>query len=153
MDYDTPISTLTRSLIESGHGSMEGLANELGVSSPTLLRWASGQAAPRADMEGRIRALANERLRRGIALQTALFDFPSRDAHGIREALQVVLQEMREILHRSGRLSSRHEAIDELGKLLFAHVMSIDGDGTGICDRIVGDGRPAAGLRNFIAET
>lgn len=42
-----------------------------------------------------------------------------------KDALDATLQELREILHRRGRLSSRNESLDELCKLLFAHVMSI----------------------------
>lgn len=43
------------------------------------------------------------------------------DTQGIMDA---TLRDLREALHRRGRLSSRNEALDELCKLLFAHVIS-----------------------------
>src|SRR5579863_7156357 len=70
----------------------------------------------------------------------------------LRQALKQLLQEMREVLHRSGRISSRHEALDDISKLLFAHVMSIDAGGRGICRSILeADRRPGASLRAFVA--
>ena len=50
----------------------------------------------------------------------------------VRESLRITLQNVRAILHTRGRLSSRHEALDELAKLLFAHVISIDTGGEGM---------------------
>ena len=38
--------------------------------------------------------------------------------------LDDVLRSIRELLHRRGRLSSRKEALDEVSKLLFAHVIA-----------------------------
>ena len=45
------------------------------------------------------------------------------DESYVREAIDSTLMELREALHRHGRLSSRNEALDELSKLLFAHIM------------------------------
>lgn len=45
-----------------------------------------------------------------------------------------VLNEIRESIHRNGKYSSRNQALDELTKLLFAHVMSISNNGIGIGD-------------------
>lgn len=50
----------------------------------------------------------------------------------LQKSLDATLREIREILHRRGRLSSRNEALDEICKFLFAHVMSISHDGLGI---------------------
>src|SRR5829696_1188307 len=84
----------------------------------------------------------------------SLFDtLPSNDEQGIRQVLSKTLKEVREILHRSGRLSSRHEALDEIAKLLFAHVMSIDTGGSGICREALNSHSNAAiALKTFISE-
>ena len=64
------------------------------------------------------------------------------------------MREVREILHRGGHLSSRHEALDELAKLLFAHVVSIDNGGEGIGTYILSTGRSATtALREFVAQS
>ena len=72
--------------------------------------------------------------------------------HRARTAVNNTLQQVREILHRRGRLSSRHEALDEVAKLFFAHVGSIDTGGYGIGRHILKDGTsPAIALREFVA--
>ena len=40
----------------------------------------------------------------------------------ITEAVDATLRSIREILHKRAHLSSRSQALDELSKLLFAHV-------------------------------
>ena len=68
---------------------------------------------------------------------------------GIRETLSAV----REILHRGGQLSSRHEALDELAKLLFSHVLSIDTGGNGIGPHLLElNESPSVALRDFVAK-
>ena len=72
----------------------------------------------------------------------------------MRTAVGSTLREVREILHRSGRLSSRHEALDQIATLLFAHVASIDTGGEGIGWHILqGSRSPATALREFVAES
>ena len=69
------------------------------------------------------------------------------------DALALTLRDIRETLHRSGRLSSRHEALDEITKLLFAHLMSIITGGPGISHTIIPPGcQPAPALRSFVAD-
>ena len=64
------------------------------------------------------------------------------------------MREVREILHRSSRLSSRHEALDEVAKLLFAHIMSIDSGREGIGPHIIqGSHSPVEALNQFVAES
>ncbi|HEX8177151.1 MAG TPA: N-6 DNA methylase [Pyrinomonadaceae bacterium] len=72
--------------------------------------------------------------------------------------LRKTLQEIREILHRRGRLSSRNESLDETCKLLFAHIMSVAHGSDGISRASVLNGRAktsaaAASLRNFVNES
>ena len=83
--------------------------------------------------------------------------FLELDELDFQKALDNTLRELREILHRRGRLSSRNEALDELCKLLFAHIMSIAHGGKGISKGIIvsqnGEGQSStASLRKFVHE-
>src|SRR5688572_21969842 len=88
---------------------------------------------------------------------------PTATGHGragsgdgaLRAALTRTLQQLREILHRRARLSSRAQALDEVSKLFFAHVVTALHQGTGISSRSVrgtaGDAaRPAEALGRFV---
>ena len=108
-------------------------------------------------MEGRLHAYAlqQQRLARSFSNGLNYSADSSRSAENqVRSAVGATLRQVREILHRSGRLSSRHEALDEIAKLLFAHVMSIDTGGDGIGRYILQDApSPATALREFVAES
>jgi transcriptional regulator with XRE-family HTH domain len=143
-----PVNKLVERLIESGDGSEEALAHKLKVSASTVSRWRSGSARPRPSIEGQLRQLA---LTQSDTLQLRedydLFSDELSEAH-LKTVITNTLREVREILHRTGRLSSRHEALDEVGKLLFAHVMSIGNSGTGISRRLLANGSsPAIALQ------
>jgi hypothetical protein len=62
---------------------------------------------------------------------------PNGEYGSLRVALTRTLQQLREILHRRARLSSRAQALDEVSKLLFAHVVTALHQGTGIASRSV----------------
>jgi len=75
----------------------------------------------------------------------------------LHNAVDKTLRELREILHRRGRLSSRNEALDELCKLLFAHIMSIINGSRGICRKTVLSGnndnsKAAISLKSFVTQ-
>lgn len=144
------IGVITRALIASRMYSREALASQLEVSLSSVVRWLNGETVPRPDIEGKIRALAAEHLK---GLQTQLFPLLELPAQRpLHETLKSTLGEMRETLHRSGRLSSRHEALDEVAKLLFAHVMSVCTGGPGISNSMVCErGTPAVTLRGFVS--
>ncbi len=98
------------------------------------------------------RALA---AKRGLTTEYPLF--PEHD-HGaesdVRAALVTALRQVRELMHSKGRLSSRHEALDEIAKLLFAHVMSIDTGGSGIgLSLLDGDKEAASALKSFVRDS
>jgi SAM-dependent methyltransferase len=62
-------------------------------------------------------------------------------------------RELREAFHRRGRISSRQEALDELSKLLFGHVMSATHGGPGIGRQLVRTPNgTAVSLREFVAQ-
>ena len=72
----------------------------------------------------------------------------------VRAAIRDTLREIREILHRRGHLSSRHEALDEVSKLLFAHILSVDNGGGGIGLHLLNSGRPQCTvLHAFVSQT
>lgn len=145
---------LVRSLAEQMPNGAADVAGSIGVSVASVQRWLKGTARPQPTIEGKLRAVA-ERLASGAGYQPSLFAWPdqSRDEL-LRRALLKTCHQLRECLHRRGRLSSRHEALDELSKLLFAHVMSMSGGESGIDPRLIGTGVGAAKrLRTFVDKT
>ena len=73
--------------------------------------------------------------------------------HEAHTAVEATLREIREIFHRSGSLSSQHEVLDEIAKLLFAHVSSIDAGEPSIGRNILQGQSPANALRLFVAKS
>lgn len=101
------------------------LAAEVGASPASVARWAAGTARPRPTVEGRVRELLARRAPQESSLLTMGHD---PEVVSARAAIDSALGTLREALHRRGRLASRNEALDEISRLLFAHVMSqLDG--------------------------
>jgi type I restriction-modification system DNA methylase subunit len=72
----------------------------------------------------------------------------------INEVINNTLRAIRETLHRSGRLSSRKEGLDELSKLIFSHFVSIENGGTGIDKSILDKNKgSSASLRSFVEKS
>lgn len=72
----------------------------------------------------------------------------------VNNTINNTLQDIRETLHRSGRLSSRKEGLDELSKLIFSHFISIENGETGIGRSIITNGKGSvACLRNFVEKS
>ena len=140
------ISTLVQALHADGVTSL-ALAEALEVSPDTIDRWRHGRSIPRPAQEGRLRRLATSR-----GLEAESTQDPSV---GMAEArLDAALRELREALHRRGRLSSRNEALDEVARLIFAHAASTRGGGRGIGRHLLSDGATGAAetLRRFVAD-
>lgn len=76
-----------------------------------------------------------------------LFDAESADLRG---AVGVTLREAREAFHRRSRFSSPNEALDEVCKLLFAHLVSVSEGGQGIADAVGAAKEPAAALAAYV---
>ena len=148
------IPTLVNCLAESDPEGVNGLASRMNVSVVTVSRWKTGRSRPSPALESRLRthALQQKILVGSPAAAPSESGYSSASAeHGVRTAIGATLREVREVLHRSGRLSSRHEALDEIAKLLFAHVVSIDTGGDGIGRHILrGSCSPATALRGFV---
>lgn len=149
------IAQLVDRLVKLEPSGRTGLASKLGVSEATVGRWLRGQSRPHAIVEGKLRELDAEQRVLFVREPTlSLFDWhDSSREQDLRTILGRTLRQLRECLHRSARLSSRHEALDELAKLLFAHVMSIDSGGPGISRVLLsGHATPAQALRLFVSE-
>jgi len=67
----------------------------------------------------------------------SLFAVPVSEGH-LANAVHATLHDAREAMHRSGRLSTRNEAVEEMSKLLFAHLASVRSGGPGISASLVG---------------
>jgi hypothetical protein len=81
------------------------------------------------------------------------FNLPN-DKEWVNEMINNTLRDIRETLHRSGRLSSRKEGLDELSKLIFSHFVSIENGGTGIGRSMIVKGKGhATSLRNFVEKS
>ena len=117
----------------------------------------TGRSQPQPRMESRLRTYALQQQRLADSFSIGLSDSghsSSATDYRVRTAIGETLQQVREILHRSGRLSSRHEALDQIAKLLFAHVVSIDTGGEGIGWHLFQSSRsPATALSEFVAES
>lgn len=127
------IVTILREILDYQNQSQSALANELNVSPATISRWLSGESAPRPSVEGQLREMhrsitPQENLDKSLAESQATYSLRLfEDEQSLRNSLNETLSDLREALHRRGRLSSRNAALDELSKLLFSHIMTPGG--------------------------
>lgn len=135
-----PIATVVQELLEAGRMTYDTLAEELGVSPSTVARWTKGESQPRPPLERRLREIAHN-------------TYPTRES-AVRQALDRALGQLREALHRRGRFSSRNEALDEICKLLFAHVMLASRGSPGVTSAGLGSTLgPAVALKTLVDDT
>lgn len=155
MNEKSSIRQLITDLVASEAAGTTGLAAKLNVSESTVARWESGATNPRSAQATKIRALASSVSYQQVREQVPPYSWhePERD-EDLRIKIHATLSEIREALHKGGRLSSRHEALDEISKLLFAHVISIVHSGRGISPALPGaKGAPATAIRTFVSDT
>lgn len=148
------VSRLIKDLAATEDGGSAMLAVRLGVSPSTLGRWERGKNRPQPEMESRIRSLAAKRGLTPDDVQLPLFSQGQQPSDkDLRGAFARTFRQIRELLHSVGRLSSRHEALDEVAKLIFSHVMSIDTGGHGITAATVPVGTNSArNLKKFVQQ-
>lgn len=101
------------------------LSEIVGVSKDTIKRWIKGKSKPKVVYESLIRK-EYERII-GINLENK-----NNIALNIQDKIDGLLNELREILHKRSRFSSRNEALEEISKLLFAHIVSLMNENCGI---------------------
>jgi type I restriction-modification system DNA methylase subunit len=124
------VGVILKELLDTYGYSPVGLANELGVSTSAVSRWLTGGTKPRPLVEGKVREIyARHRQNLShLSESLAMYHLSTQvDEAYLGQAIDATLIELREALHRYGRLSSRNEALEELSKLLFAHVMTESG--------------------------
>lgn len=146
------IQTLVAKLVASEHAGRLGLAAKLQVSESTVARWESGVTSPRSALAARIRQLSDAYAQQQTQDPIPLYGWhePGRDEE-VRHKIHTILTQTRESLHKNGHLSSRNEALDEISKLLFAHVISTVRSGQGISPSLVTNATPPAkALRDFV---
>lgn len=125
------VGAIIREMVEEYGYSIDTLATEIGTTPAALKRYMNDVSAPRATVEGHIRrAYTRYQTKRRDKEVMALPLI--RDEMYVRASIDEALRELREIMHRRGRLSSRAQALDEVSKLLFAHIMSVMQEGIGI---------------------
>ena len=118
------IGSVLEALLDSDAYNREALAARLGVTTVTVSRWERRESKPRPALEGELREL-HAKLQATFRERAAQpFQWALTDTRGLAtQAVDATLRELREILHRRGRISSRQEALDEISKLLFAHLL------------------------------
>lgn len=127
----TTTSAIVEALLDIPGYSPERIAIEVGSSADEVLAWASGTASPSTVEAKRLQRLVSHITYDRDTL-SALRSHEASWAVEARDAIDRTLRSIREALHRRGRLSSRNEALDEVSRLLFAHVMSQATGGPGI---------------------
>lgn len=147
----TPIPRILAKLTSSGYSAGQ-IGESLGVSHLTITRWQSGKAKPRPHAERQLRELL-------ATVQEQTPEYGSQAELGLtgefelRRAVDRTLREIRESLHRRARLSSRGEALEEVSKLLFAHIVSMSAGCVGISSELLSSGfdQAARRLKQFVA--
>jgi len=152
------IKTVLKAVLDAYAGDPQLLAVQLKASPVSVQRWLSGEAKPRPIYEAKLRGIHAELLTKPGALKESPPTYRVTPHHPmISEAVDQTLRSIREILHKRGRLSSRSQALDELSKLLFAHVRGVRTNRGGISQRALsgltqsGVGLAAA-LKTFVDE-
>lgn len=128
--------------------SKTSLAAKIGVSEATVSRWRDGTAQPQPSSEKIIRELASKLNKQHS--QRFSVDISKQAEDRLRTALSDTFRDLREVLHRSGRLSTRHEALSELSKLLFAHFLAVENGAKGITSDMASGSSSATQLIEFV---
>lgn len=150
------IYQLISKIVRNYEGSTTRVAAELGVSETSVKRWLQEKTRPRPNIEAQLRNLlagiTNSASQ--VSEEATLYHTPT-DREVLGKVIDATLSEVREVLHRRGRLSSRNEALEEVGVLLFAHISDVRDGGKGICalrlkQSLGTTNSPAAVLHSFV---
>lgn len=99
---------------------VEEIAVLCGVRSETVRRWIKHTSKPQSSQEAILRDFY---MKNAISI--------SQDG-AANQYIDQCLANLREIFHKSSRLSTRNEAVEEISKLFFAHIVSFE-NGGGLC--------------------
>jgi hypothetical protein len=120
------IQKVVKAVLDAYAGDPQLLAVQLKASPVSVQRWLNGAAKPRPNYEAQLREIYAELMHRSRTVRESGVPYRVTPHHPmITEAVDQTLRSIREILHKRGRLSSRSQALDELSKLLFAHVQGL----------------------------
>lgn len=150
------IDMVLKSVLDAHAGDAQLLAVQLRASPASVQRWASGTAKPQPAYEAKLRRIYTELGSQPAALRETYQPYRVTPHHPmITEAVDATLKSIREILYKRAHLSSRNQALDELSKLLFAHVEGLNAGGGGISKQVAaGKGQGlATGLKAFVDDT
>lgn len=153
------IDKVLKAVLDAHAGDPQLLAVQIKASPASVQRWLAGEAKPRPAYEAKLRQVYTELTHKPRVLQETALPYRVTPHHPmITEAVDQTLRSIREILHKRGRLSSRSQALDELSKLLFAHVQAVRQKSGGISRETLaryqknGDNLASA-LKSFVDET
>jgi len=154
-----PIEKVLKAVLDAYAGDPQLLAVQLKASPASVQRWLSGGTNPRPSYEAQLRAIYSEIVDRKQSVREPVVPYRVTPHHPmITEAVDQTLRSIGEVLHKRGRLSSRSQALDELSKLLFAHVQGVRAGKGGISLATLsgqsGNGHASAvALKGFVDET
>lgn len=121
-----PVEKVIKAVLDAHAGDAHLLALQLKASPASVQRWINGDAKPRPKYEAELRKIFGEIEIKTSVLHEDPLPYRVTPHHPmITEAVDGTLKSIREILHKRGQLSSRSQALDELSKLLFAHVQGL----------------------------
>lgn len=152
------IQKVLKDVLDAHAGDPQLLAVQLKASPVSVHRWLNGSAKPRPSYEAQLREIHAKLMHPTRTVKESDVSYRVTPHHPmITEAVDETLRSIREILHKRGRLSSRSQALDELSKMLFAHVQGLRTRKVGISlesllGRNVNGHSPAAALKSFVDE-
>ena len=148
-----PIEKVLKAVLDAHAGDAQLLAVQLKASPVSVQRWMSGAAKPRPAYEAKLRKMFAEFESETSVLREDPPRYRVAPHHPmITEAVDATLKSIREILHKRAQLSSRSQALDELSKLLFAHIEGLR-SGTGGISKytvVATDSSLASALKGFV---
>jgi len=150
------VEKVLKAVLDFHAGDPQLLAVQLKASPASVQRWVTGTAKPRPAYEAQLRKIYSELVSQPTELRETPTAYRVTPHHPmITEAVDATLRSIREILHKRAQLSSRSQALDELSKLLFAHVEGLRRGLGGIARQTVAQNGQslAAALKGHVDET
>lgn len=131
------VEKVLKAVLDFHAGDTQLLAVQLKASPASVQRWVNGAAKPRPVYEAKLRHIYSELVNQPLEMRETPTPYRVTPHHPmITEAVDATLKSIREILHKRAHLSSRSQALDELSKLLFAHVEGLRNGRGGISRKI-----------------
>jgi type I restriction-modification system DNA methylase subunit len=150
------VEKVLKAVLDFHAGDPQLLAVQLKASPASVQRWVTGASKPRPAYEAKLRKIYSELAGQPSELRETSPAYRVTPHHPmITEAVDGTLRTIREILHKRAHLSSRSQALDELSKLLFAHVEGLRRGNGGISRQAVSQNGQnlAAALKEYVDET